>query len=690
MAWKQAQKDNARKNLASRPSAAVNVLGSPLSPRRQHLRNHLASAERKNSILEESNAKLTADSHAVILRVEDLSRGLHNTSRSWNRAVASKSVVRENLRRSKHNTGVLKGRLDRRKADGIAGALKKARVGVVGRIVEEGGTASDLQVAAEIRASKAFASSGDGTTILHVNFEAKYATFIPAGKDMPVTRMLDITSAANHTSEEQFSSWKNVTKSSLVDTYNASPLGQDNPIDHDEFITFIKGMGTDHVNDQKKLARFCNDWTTNAQKSYTGKRTCLCRNDAKIEATGGLDAWNVLPEDERTRRDIEVNYGHYFAFKWPTIKQCGCCMHKEMNSVKGGVQAMRLFWESIGGPAPVKLMNKANDAAASNSVPGSKASDHALAASEGGAVKLTSLLGALFNHKDDKKGQQDTFKLYFEAFLGYTIACPDTSNTRFQSHCDCAVFIVLYLAQILQFMVHVMYSKTNIGLNHLELSILKGLKCTSTITELVVLALYAIAVSYPYMRVVRGLVNGRRPNALDLGPWHAKVIVFCESIADNPDLLLTADASYTTGTLDGQPWEHADIFYVIQRMAAGLPNLCGCLKAFMTGAADTWKRFGEVYLADGVIANLSPAAHAKIYINPTNDHNEGTLGRLRRAIREFKCLSLTMHNARSKYAVNNTREFLRSEAVTSALRSWIRGRRVIRLIRGETRSVAWS
>jgi hypothetical protein len=31
-------------------------------------------------------------------------------------------------------------------------------------------------------------------------------------------------------------------------------------------------------------------------------------------------------------------------------------MHKEMNSVKGGVQAMKLFWQTIGGPAPVKLM----------------------------------------------------------------------------------------------------------------------------------------------------------------------------------------------------------------------------------------------------------------------------------------------------------------------------------------------
>ncbi|KAJ7706652.1 hypothetical protein B0H17DRAFT_1192246 [Mycena rosella] len=73
---------------------------------------------------------------------------------------------------------------------------------------------------------------------------------------------------------------------------------------------------------------------------------------------------------------------------------------------------MQLFWESIGGPAPVKLMNKANDAAVSNSVQGLKAAEAALEVSDSSAVKLTSLLGALFNHKDNKKGQQDTFKPY--------------------------------------------------------------------------------------------------------------------------------------------------------------------------------------------------------------------------------------------------------------------------------------
>ncbi|KAF7341787.1 hypothetical protein MSAN_02033400 [Mycena sanguinolenta] len=122
----------------------------------------------------------------------------------------------------------------------------------VGHIVEEGGIASDLQVVSEIQAAKAFTASGDGTTIRHLNYEAKHVTYYQPGETIPVTHMLDTTSAPNHTSEEQFASWESIIKTGLVDTYNASPLGQDNPLDDDEFVTFLKGLGSDHSPDQGK------------------------------------------------------------------------------------------------------------------------------------------------------------------------------------------------------------------------------------------------------------------------------------------------------------------------------------------------------------------------------------------------------------------------------------------------------
>ncbi|KAF8195978.1 hypothetical protein K438DRAFT_1587093 [Mycena galopus ATCC 62051] len=138
-------------------------------------------------------------------------------------------------------------------------------------VVEEGGITSDLQVTAEIRESKAFGTSRDGTTIRHINFEAKHATYIKAGKNTPVTRMLNITSAPNHTSTAQLAGWKETIQYSLVDTYNASPLGQADPIDLNEFITWLKSLGTDHANDQKLLTKMKNQWIINSHKIMLGK-----------------------------------------------------------------------------------------------------------------------------------------------------------------------------------------------------------------------------------------------------------------------------------------------------------------------------------------------------------------------------------------------------------------------------------
>ncbi|KAF8144090.1 hypothetical protein K438DRAFT_1783141 [Mycena galopus ATCC 62051] len=84
----------------------------------------------------------------------------------------------------------------------------------------------------------AFSTSGDGTTIRRLNFEAKHVPYLKRGEDIPGTRMLDITSAPNHTSASQLAGWKNTIQNALVNTYNGSPLGQSDPIDLDEFIAW--------------------------------------------------------------------------------------------------------------------------------------------------------------------------------------------------------------------------------------------------------------------------------------------------------------------------------------------------------------------------------------------------------------------------------------------------------------------
>ena len=63
-----------------------------------------------------------------------------------------------------------------------------------------------------------------------------------------------------------------------------------------------------------------------------------------------------------------------------------------------------------------------------------------------------SLVGAIFNHKDDKKGQQDTLRFFFESVIGYMVTFPDTSNTRYQLHCDAATVLVLYQPLFIEFL----------------------------------------------------------------------------------------------------------------------------------------------------------------------------------------------------------------------------------------------
>jgi hypothetical protein len=97
-------------------------------------------------------------------------------------------------------------------------------------------------------------------------------------------------------------------------------------------------------------------------------------------------------------------------------------------------------------------MNKDNRAAADAG--NSAAKTRAEAVSEGGGVKLTSLAGMLFHHKDKKKGEGALFHIWFEDKLGYDITFPDTSNTRYQSHCEAAGVLLTHKSLFLGYLEH--------------------------------------------------------------------------------------------------------------------------------------------------------------------------------------------------------------------------------------------
>lgn len=171
--------------------------------------------------------------------------------------------------------------------------------------------------------------------------------------------------------------------------------------------------------------------------------------------------------------------------------------------------------------------------------------------SVGGAAKLCKLCGALFGHKDSKKGHHDSYQWFFEHNHGSLHRYPDTSNVHFGSYGNAASKLLVHHSLYLEFLKLAQDKKTTSWFNHLELNVYRGLKDHPTITELCTFSLYSQAISHPYMCKVRGPETATL-NHLDLGPFHVDVCTHMQRIVDTPALLLASNAPYTLGALDGK------------------------------------------------------------------------------------------------------------------------------------------
>src|SRR6266849_5619527 len=305
--------------------------------------------------------------------------------------------------------------------------------------------------------------------------------------------------------------------------------------------------------------------------------------DEKITAAGGLEQWNSLSKEEQEEKDAEAYaqiimhlgedaYDALSAEDQHAVDlfiHAGCCMHKELNTCKGGNAHMMAWWAKAKVTGPVKLMNRDNAAAAAAG--SSTAKKRAADVSGAGGVKATSLAGAIFNNKDSKKGQQETLQAFLVLEIGYTISFPDTSNIHYHSHCNAATELIINLPLYLKFLEMVCDKKESGSFNHMDQNLNRALQEIPTLTELVVLCLYSISVCIPYMKQVRGDTTA---SALDLGPLHDDVKAHCKAIINAPGLLLDAEASNVTGALFGELWERPEAFYTVHALKPMLPHLC--------------------------------------------------------------------------------------------------------------------
>ncbi|KAG8736414.1 hypothetical protein FRC10_009332, partial [Ceratobasidium sp. 414] len=303
----------------------------------------------------------------------------------------------------------------------------------VSRIVLEGLVEAQIQVATEIHQVDALSISGNGTSIKNQQYESKSISLplhtvqqslhiaTPANPEIPpVLRTLSVHKSTSHTTQSQLTGWIFVIDS-CFGLLARSPSGQASAGSSNVFASKLRGMLSDHASDQKLLYEILTKW----------KQNC----DRKTRGTLALQEMSRDDQLQALSKQLEEAYEHIGSQEAPTLDQqrtlihnawlalalligetefqkltkeekldvdfiawTGCCMHKELNAVKGSAAAMGAAWGKLCWNPPIPLQNKYEQ----------KESSAGDEKAPRGGVKLTSLDGAVMNHKDEKKGYHES------------------------------------------------------------------------------------------------------------------------------------------------------------------------------------------------------------------------------------------------------------------------------------------
>ncbi|KAJ7657960.1 hypothetical protein B0H17DRAFT_1145756 [Mycena rosella] len=521
--------------------------------------------------------------------------------------------------------------LDGVRPNKVIGVLKRI-AGKLGIGVTRNASDRSMQFVGAVGTSKGVTPSSDGTTHKNINLESRRATVINQNNEKQ-TFFLGIGMAINHTSEKQLEGWEELIKG-MYQIYKMSPRCQ-TADDARNFWIKVTGWHSDHAEDQKKLFRLVAAMKTRLERERRRERTIAQMAPLQwaeilfevscnaVTAAGGIAAWEQLSDADPLARHGEAftefvrSVGQEeFDKLTPQEKQDvdlfiwgGCCMHKNLNVFKGAVLSMQQWWADNNLPGPLKMFNRDNSAAAS------------LGAGTGAAHEQKIVAA-----KEPLKSRvwQDTLRYFWDHETGFNICFPDTSNTRFQLHAGACKIIVLHMELLLQFLVYVRENKGSRTLNHMELNVQRGLLCFYTRHEFVVIALLNENIDVPYMLEICGPLR-TEDNLLKLGELHKKVKKHLEKIIANPKIVTGSDMTFATATLNGKPWEKA-----------------------------------EVWSEDGPISKLSPENIERAWLEVTNDGNESELEILRQAAKPAPNMSLAYHSALRMYKANKTSEYVKT------------------------------
>ncbi|KZP09963.1 hypothetical protein FIBSPDRAFT_900103 [Athelia psychrophila] len=557
-----------------------------------------------------------------------------------------------------------------------------ARVPVKGKIsgrtaaraVLEGGIAAKIQIGHDLGQAK---TSGDGTSNKHIPYDAHFVHIKTPGYSDPSgpahrSRFLDQTAEAE--AEEVIGQ---IDESIRSGHFERSVV----------IISKLKGIITDHCSRARLWSEIMHGRTNDAQNQLLGEEQTLELSEADIDAAfelswakmiqkaGGQAAWSCLPKAEQnllqaiaTKAALismgEARYQNLSDDEQRSLDffiWVGCGCHKDLNSVSGGYAAMLAwFLDHDDVLSPALLPHKSNAGVIACIRDPHRLNDDqqdAVQTSASGAVRAAWIAGALFNNKDDKKGQQDTFNWWFEKELDLHLSFPDTSNTRYGSYCAACAVLLQYRLQFIRFLEFIKLSKKSTTWTNIKSNLLIALTDPPTLSEMAVMALYAQVISHPYIRAVRGPA-AKDINMLNLGPLHHKIEAHMESIIANPQLVLEPDADYHTAAADGLEWDNPQVVEIILADTSLFPHLEDLLVAFFRGSLQAWCRFTTEFTPGGLIDEATEIEKDLAWLPPTNDLNEGILG----SFRQFMCFNpsttLLMFNSRTMFERNNTQTFI--------------------------------
>ncbi|KAJ7167103.1 hypothetical protein C8R46DRAFT_1219483 [Mycena filopes] len=564
----------------------------------------------------------------------------------------------------------------------------------VARAIDEGGKYGEVQLAREIMNAPGFIEGSDGTTHRGITVEARNITLLapsyaPGVDDSDQStwrhriRFFEAAPALDHTAQRQFEGTKEAAER-IADAYSRSPLAATDmsTMEVDDYYRKKMGEHKDHASDGKAEFKISAAYKKEVIIRDLGREkmdrddfatsqillTMLNLTDEELQVAGKLSPAELkaLPAERRSAlvgKVMETKLGTQ-EFESMTEDQqnnaCthvfgGCCCHKDLNVVRYGVVAIQKLYASLPDlPPPVLLANKANSAIIELSKdPDSAALQNAVDSSSRGAVKLTSLMGSLFRHKDGERGYQDKYGIFMQQqkleVFGIVAPgkFPDVSNTRYGCHTYAAAEIICFPGLIQTLITEIM-------------DVLKGLNCTSTVTELVALALYGVSVSWPYMVIVRKPTDRGEPvNLISLTPLHRRLPAFCSHIASNPRILLDPNTPLEQITIDGKPFLDELLIRSIREIAGDLPNLWTVVSAMFSGCATGWIRFTPESHVGGTFDKLTPEQLAILHIPANSDCNEGSLGTFRVHMRYHPNSTALSFSNQTRTERNNTEAFIR-------------------------------